>query len=132
MEKTVENSLAIREHELMTEPEKPAATAAPIEEIQRGWHELASRVGQLEAERSALQQENKDLRFLLGTAALAGALLVGAMVIALVKRWRLRQELSLPTTGDLAALQGTFKWAGHQSGSMDLIDLPKHPASQTT
>src|SRR2546428_4518590 len=65
MEKTVENSSAIREHDLMTEPERPAATAAPIEEIQRGWHELASRVGQLEAERAALQQENKDLRFLL-------------------------------------------------------------------
>jgi hypothetical protein len=37
----------------------------------------------------------------------------------------------LPTTGDLAALQGTFKWAGHQSGSMDLIDLPKHATPQS-
>jgi len=37
----------------------------------------------------------------------------------------------LPTTGNLAALQGTFKWAGHQSGSMDLIDLPKHATPQS-
>lgn len=36
-----------------------------VEEVQQGWNELASRVGQLEAERSVLEQENKTLRFLL-------------------------------------------------------------------
>src|SRR5689334_4318890 len=39
--------------------------SASIEEIQRGWHELKSRVAQLEAERAALEHENKSLRFLL-------------------------------------------------------------------
>jgi hypothetical protein len=38
---------------------------ASVEEIQRGWHEVKSRVAQLEAERAALEQENKSLRFLL-------------------------------------------------------------------
>ncbi len=32
----------------------------------------------------------------------------------------------LPNTKDFAPLQGKFHWAGHQSGSMDLIELPKH------
>jgi hypothetical protein len=36
-----------------------------MEEIQQGWHGLASRVDQLESERSALEQENKSLRTLL-------------------------------------------------------------------
>ncbi len=36
-----------------------------MEEIQQGWHNLASRVDQLEAERSALEEENKSLRTLL-------------------------------------------------------------------
>lgn len=32
----------------------------------------------------------------------------------------------LPTTGIFAALQGAkFHWSGHQSGSMDLLELPK-------
>jgi hypothetical protein len=39
--------------------------AASMDEIQQGWHELKLRVGQLEADRSALEQENKALRFLL-------------------------------------------------------------------
>lgn len=37
----------------------------------------------------------------------------------------------LPSTPDFAPLQGTFNWAGHQSGSMDLLDLPA-PASPKT
>jgi len=41
---------------------RPTAT---VEEIQQGWHELKLRVGQLEAERAALEQDNKALRFLL-------------------------------------------------------------------
>src|SRR5581483_1235493 len=32
----------------------------------------------------------------------------------------------MPSTGDLSVLQGkTVHWAGHQSGSMDLLELPK-------
>lgn len=41
------------------------APPASVEEIQQGWHELKLRVGQLEAERSVLEHENKALRFLL-------------------------------------------------------------------
>jgi hypothetical protein len=36
-----------------------------MDEIQQGWHDLRLRVGQLEADRIALEQENKALRFLL-------------------------------------------------------------------
>src|SRR5215475_683041 len=43
----------------------PASAAASLEEIQTGWHELTTRVGQLEAERNLLEQENKALKFLL-------------------------------------------------------------------
>lgn len=43
---------------------KPAA-----EEIQPGWNDLKTRVAQLEAERIALQQDNKQLRFLLERVA---------------------------------------------------------------
>jgi hypothetical protein len=42
-----------------------AASTASLEEVQRGWYELTSRVGQLEAERNLLEQENKALKFLL-------------------------------------------------------------------
>ena len=45
--------------------EHVATTAASVEETQQGWHELALRVGQLEADRSTLEQEDKALRFLL-------------------------------------------------------------------
>jgi hypothetical protein len=49
-----------------THPSPAAApSAASLEEIQQGWHELTSRVGQLEAERNLLEQENKALKFLL-------------------------------------------------------------------
>lgn len=49
----------------MTDPENLANGAASVEEIQQGWHDLASRVEQLESERSSLEQENKALRSLL-------------------------------------------------------------------
>lgn len=49
----------------MTQPENVAGKEASLEEIQKGWHELMLRVGQLEAEKDALQHENKSLRFLL-------------------------------------------------------------------
>jgi hypothetical protein len=41
---------------------RPVAT---VEEVQQGWHELKLRIGQLEAERAALEQDNKLLRSLL-------------------------------------------------------------------
>src|SRR5437867_9084954 len=55
----------------MTQPDDSANTvsfkrpAASVDEIQEGWHDLKLRVDQLEAERAALEQENKGLRFLL-------------------------------------------------------------------
>ncbi len=45
-----------------------ASTPASPEEIQQGWHELLLRVGQLENERGALQEENRALRKLLERA----------------------------------------------------------------
>src|SRR5262245_46241940 len=45
--------------------ENVANAAASVDEIQKGWNDLKSRVGQLEAERTALEQDNKALRFLL-------------------------------------------------------------------
>jgi len=45
---------------------EPAADATPsLEEIQKGWYELTSRVSELEAENDGLEQENKALRQLL-------------------------------------------------------------------
>src|SRR5436190_1170128 len=46
-----------------SEPTAPALTA--LEEIQQGWQEFTLRVRQLEAEKAALQQDNKALHFLL-------------------------------------------------------------------
>src|SRR5712671_4337113 len=43
-----------------TEPTGPS-----VEEIQQGWHELASRVGQLEVEKHTLEHDNKAVRALL-------------------------------------------------------------------
>ena len=45
----------------MAESDKETPKAASVEEIQKGWHELELRVGQLEAERAALERENKAL-----------------------------------------------------------------------
>ena len=51
----------------MAQPDTENGTrpVTSMEEIQQGWHNLATRVDQLEAERSALEQENKSLRTLL-------------------------------------------------------------------
>ena len=49
----------------MTESEHAELPVATVEEIQRGWNDLKLRVGQLEAERTTLEQENKTLRLLL-------------------------------------------------------------------
>src|SRR5437016_8091419 len=49
----------------MTGTEHVAPAPVSVAEVQQGWHELTLRVGQLEAEKLALEQENKSLRFLL-------------------------------------------------------------------
>jgi hypothetical protein len=49
----------------MTSVENGTNTPASVEEMQRGWHDLSLRVGQLESERCALEGENRALRFLL-------------------------------------------------------------------
>src|SRR5215831_14309832 len=52
----------------MAAQEHTAPTPASLDEIQKDWPELKLRVGQLEAEKQALEQENKSLRFLLERA----------------------------------------------------------------
>src|SRR5215831_20184570 len=52
----------------MTERANGAGTAASLDEIQQGWYGLSTRVGQLEAENAALEEENKSLRSLLERA----------------------------------------------------------------
>src|SRR3974390_2085222 len=52
----------------MMQTENVAAPAASVDDIQKGWHELTLRVEQLEADRRALEQENKTLRTLLERA----------------------------------------------------------------
>jgi hypothetical protein len=49
----------------MMQNENVAPPPTPVDEIQKNWHELNLKVNQLEAARSALEQENKNLRFLL-------------------------------------------------------------------
>jgi len=49
----------------MTDTETAVTPPVPLEEIQQGWRELKLRVDQLEAEKSALEHENKSLRQLL-------------------------------------------------------------------
>lgn len=55
----------MRKITFMTESVMSTQPATSTEEIQQGWHELTLRVGQLEADRDALEQENKALRSLL-------------------------------------------------------------------
>jgi len=51
----------------MSDTDTLIITKASLEEIQQGWNELKLRIGQLEAERIALHQENKGLRTLVET-----------------------------------------------------------------
>lgn len=61
--KPVPEEVASGEHTIVfTRP------VASLEEIQQGWYELKARLAQLEAERTALEQENKTLRSLLERA----------------------------------------------------------------
>src|SRR5664280_1961219 len=61
----VESCRVIEENGAMTQPEMVPAPVASMDEIQQGWHDLKARVEQFEAERNALEKENKALRFLL-------------------------------------------------------------------
>ena len=49
----------------MTPTENGAGPMTPVEEMQKTWPELKSRIGQLESDRNILEQENKSLRSLL-------------------------------------------------------------------
>jgi hypothetical protein len=51
----------------MTESQTPAA-AASLDEVRQGWYELKSKVAQIEAEKTTLENENKLLRLLLERA----------------------------------------------------------------
>lgn len=50
---------------MMKQTDNAEAAIAPVEDIQKGWHEMQLRLEQLEADRGALEQENKALRLLL-------------------------------------------------------------------
>ncbi|HZI30741.1 MAG TPA: hypothetical protein VFF11_00265, partial [Candidatus Binatia bacterium] len=54
----------IEEDASMSQDENSGGKTAPIEEIQRDWHDITLRVQQLETERDALEHENKALRSL--------------------------------------------------------------------
>src|SRR5271154_5070619 len=49
----------------MTPTENEESPMTPLEEMQKAWPELTSRIGQLESDRNILEQENKSLRSLL-------------------------------------------------------------------
>ena len=83
-----------------------ANTTASVEQIQREWHELTSRVNRLELEKIALDQENKALRFLLERV--------------IDHRQKSHSELVLLLSGlisklplnDLGAIVGRLVWVG--------------------
>jgi hypothetical protein len=60
----LENSRTIEDIETMTPTENGAGPIIPVEEMQKAWPELASRLGQLESDRNILEHENKTLRSL--------------------------------------------------------------------
>ncbi|MEJ0090222.1 MAG: hypothetical protein WDM80_10810 [Limisphaerales bacterium] len=49
----------------MTPTENAPGTVASLEQMQKAWPELTTRIGQLESDRNILEQENKSLRSLL-------------------------------------------------------------------
>ena len=49
----------------MSEADTIITTRASADDVQKGWHEMQLRVGQLEVERTALDKESKELRTLL-------------------------------------------------------------------
>ncbi len=49
----------------MKQTDHAETAIAAVEDIQKGWHEMQLRLGQLEADRNALEQENRSLRLLL-------------------------------------------------------------------
>jgi len=65
IEKKLESQVKFVEDGPMTEPDSAPGTITTVEEIQKNWHDMMLRVGQLEMERKALEQDNKSLRLLL-------------------------------------------------------------------
>jgi hypothetical protein len=61
----VERNPPIEDIGIMTPIENGAGPMTPVEEMQKAWPELTSRIGQLESDRNILEQENKALRSLL-------------------------------------------------------------------
>lgn len=61
----MENSGLIVDIETMTPTENGTGPMTSVEEMQKTWPELTSRIGQLESDRNILEQENKSLRSLL-------------------------------------------------------------------
>ncbi len=61
----MESGGLLRKNAAMTQPENTSPPSATIEDIQKDWNDLKLRVGQLEAARNILEQDNKSLRFLL-------------------------------------------------------------------
>jgi hypothetical protein len=61
----LESGPFIEDIKIMTTTENAAGPVASAEEMQKGWHDLLTKVAQLEADQSLLEQENKSLRALL-------------------------------------------------------------------
>lgn len=61
----LENDRLIVDIKTMTPTENGAGPMTPVEEMQKAWPELTSRIEQLESDRNILEQENKALRSLL-------------------------------------------------------------------
>jgi hypothetical protein len=61
----LENGGSIEDIKAMTPTENGTSPLTPVEEMQKAWPELTSRIGQLESDRNILEQENKSLRSLL-------------------------------------------------------------------
>jgi hypothetical protein len=65
LQKGLEKRTSIRDIVAMVQSATGEAPAVTADEIQKGWHEIRSRVEKLEAEKTSLEQENKSLRQLL-------------------------------------------------------------------
>jgi hypothetical protein len=61
----LERTGPIEDIKAMTPTENGASPMTPLEEMQKAWPELTSRIGQLESDRIILELENKSLRSLL-------------------------------------------------------------------
>jgi hypothetical protein len=61
----LESAVRIGDYISMAENENGAAPIPPVEELQKGWHDLNLKVRQMDAELTIVEQENKLLRSLL-------------------------------------------------------------------